>query len=223
MKFISLMAIDGLGTETQEYDQICNKTKNNLSINEVIFLTPNLTFKNDNFKVIYLDNPFSYCDLNVFMFQKLGNYITNSHCLIVQTDGFPINYDLWDDDYLNYDYIGAPWPKGMRWTGNEEVVGNGGFSLRSKKLYDITKRIEGFEQFHKNTLTNEDVTISVGIRKILEENNIKFAPVELARKFSIEIPIDENHKLKNCFGFHGKKYTQELKDINHELFARKQS
>jgi hypothetical protein len=48
--------------------------------------------------------------------------------------------------------------------------------------------------------------LSVVVRSQLEERGIRFAPVELARKFSVEIPIDENHILKNSCGFHGKRH-----------------
>lgn len=220
IKNIALTIVDGLGTETEQYQNIAKNILTNLNyfISEVLFLTPNKEYNNNEFNVKYIDI-LNYCDLNELLFQKLINYSDSEYFMVVQTDGFPINYNLWDDDFLNYDYIGAPWPSGMRWTGNSPVVGNGGFSIRSRKLYDMTNKISGFREFHKQSLTNEDVTISVVVRKMLEENGIKFAPVELAKKFSVEIPISEDHKLENCFGFHGKRYIEILKDKKHELFC----
>ena len=54
--------------------------------------------------------------------------------LIIQHDGFILNHKAWDNEFLNYDYIGAP----VYWMGNKLIeVGNGGFSLRSKKLLKI--------------------------------------------------------------------------------------
>ena len=35
--------------------------------------------------------------------------------LIVQDDGFIINKNLWDEEFLSYDYIGAPWPLDEKW------------------------------------------------------------------------------------------------------------
>ena len=48
--------------------------------------------------------------------------------LLGHTDVVPIGVpEAWTDDFFNYDYIGATWDDG--------VVGNGGFSWRSRKLY----------------------------------------------------------------------------------------
>jgi hypothetical protein len=48
--------------------------------------------------------------------------------LIIHADGFAVNSEAWTSEFLNYDYIGARWGDG--------IVGNGGFCLRSRKLYD---------------------------------------------------------------------------------------
>jgi Protein of unknown function (DUF5672) len=64
------------------------------------------------------------------MLSQLGQWITTSHLLCVQWDGFVLDAAQWSDVFLEYDYIGAPWyhfDDGMS-------VGNGGFSLRSSKL-----------------------------------------------------------------------------------------
>ena len=37
-------------------------------------------------------------------------HIQTSHCLLIQSDGFVLFPDKWDDSWLDYDYIGAPWP-----------------------------------------------------------------------------------------------------------------
>jgi len=63
-------------------------------------------------------------------------------CLLVQPDGFVINPDKWDNQFFEYDYIGAPWEQVPHsyldpW-GKPHRVGNGGFSFRSKKLLDVS-------------------------------------------------------------------------------------
>ena len=45
-----------------------------------------------------------------FMIYDLYRHIHTKYCLIVQRDGFITNAESWDDDFYNYDYIGAPWP-----------------------------------------------------------------------------------------------------------------
>jgi hypothetical protein len=48
------------------------------------------------------------------------------------------------DDFLQWDYIGAPWPKHKNDTPNG--VGNGGFSLRTRQcMLDVIDRVSIFD------------------------------------------------------------------------------
>ena len=69
-----------------------------------------------------------------FVLQELHKYIKTDFVLMVQWDGWVINPNAWQDAFLDYDYIGAVWP----WHPEGLRVGNGGFSLRSKKLLELT-------------------------------------------------------------------------------------
>jgi hypothetical protein len=76
-------------------------------------------------------------DYNYYCIYNLSKHIDTDYCLLIQPDGFVINPDKWDDDWFNYDYIGAPWSIAKDayldpW-GKGHRVGNGGFSFRSKK------------------------------------------------------------------------------------------
>jgi len=86
--------------------------------------------------------------------------------------------------------------------GNLIRVGNGGFSLRSKKLLSLPTELnlewKPYFGFH-----NEDGFFAVHNRHLLEDNGCKFAPVELAAEFSIEHNTAETLGVKS-FGFHGK-------------------
>src|SRR6266850_1256662 len=68
-------------------------------------------------------------DAQHFLWFNVPQYVKTSHILTIQWDGWVINPHLWNDDWLQYDYIGAPWDDGC--------VGNGGFSLRSKRLMTL--------------------------------------------------------------------------------------
>ena len=132
--------------------------------------------------------------------------------LVVQVDGFILNPSAWDNKFFEFDYIGAPWPH------LENRTGNGGFSLRSKKLNDALKDIFlniPEENYKSENLYQEDVYICINKRKILEEKyGIKFAPFEIASKFSVE---DRNYT--NQFGFHGKYVFNRLnKNLLKEYF-----
>lgn len=77
------------------------------------------------------------------MIKELNKYIETSYVLIIQYDGFILNPDAWTDEFLEYDYIGAPW-----WYTDDCNVGNGGFSLRSKKLLEILANDDSILETH---------------------------------------------------------------------------
>jgi len=83
------------------------------------------------------------------------------------------------------------------------TVGNGGFSLRSKRLLDLTRTVP-FDQLRLPTKV-EDVLICHFLFDALVTRAIKFASQSLAARFSIEAKLDRfGQSLDNVFGFHGK-------------------
>jgi hypothetical protein len=103
----------------------------------------------------------------------MHKYVDTSHALIVQYDGYVLNGAAWSDEFLKYDYIGALFnPAG--------IVGNGGFSLRSKRLMEIVAR-QDWQDFHP-----EDSCICIRHREFLEKCGLKFAPPEVAKRFAVE-------------------------------------
>jgi hypothetical protein len=143
----------------------------------------------DDIKGIRGDGSYSH-----FCVKELPKYIETDFCLVVQHDGFILNPDKWTDEFLNYDYIGAAWPDGYY----VNRVGNGGFSLRSKKFLDA-----GLDIFEKESIMeNEDLLICVTRYEDFIKRGIQYAPVDLAVQFSIEDMIPEI-KTMDTFGFHG--------------------
>jgi len=158
-----------------------------------------------------------------FAIAELDQYVDTPHALVIQYDGFILNPDAWSDEFLDYDYIGAPWlvhdwsiekfgfPPAAK---DQLLVGNGGFSLRSKKLISLLAQMskEGmFEKYHP-----EDVVICVEKRKKLEEQGILFAPIPVAKQFSFEAEDEENIMWDGQFGFHGLQWTDISKWLaNH--------
>jgi hypothetical protein len=137
-------------------------------------------------------------DYSELCLKHLWPYIDTDHFIIVQYDGFAVNGHAWDNAFLEVDYIGALWPWAHIPDGQR--VGNGGFSLRSKKLIhalrDPTVKMNKGIEFG----TNEDVVICRTYRRHLElSHGIKFATDELASKFSYE----QGNKLGATFGMHG--------------------
>lgn len=150
-----------------------------------------------------------------YMIYDLWRHVNTDHCLIVQADGYIIEPGLWSEEFLRYDYIGAPWRISKDayldpW-GNSIRVGNGGFSLRSKRLLevptivDIPWEINSTDFYnHMNAgLYSEDGNICVHNRHLFEAVGCVWAPLSLAMIFSREQRIPERQP-RRTFGFHKK-------------------
>lgn len=137
-----------------------------------------------------------------FMLYQLTNHIDTPFALVVQHDGYVLNPEKWTDEFLEYDYVGAPWPPETHYTprGVEVRVGNGGFSLRSKKLLDAFNVLNLPFTDNGTGFYHEDGQICNYYRKTLEDYGIKYAPAELAAQFSRELEVPES--VKDTFGFH---------------------
>jgi hypothetical protein len=126
------------------------------------------------------------------MLKGVNEHVNTSHALYVQWDGIAVDNKNWTDEFLKYDYIGAPWP----WKQEGVNVGNGGFSLRSKKL--LTACMDDRIQSTKDNWA-EDTLIADTHRSYLSGYyGIKYAPTNLAKQFSFELGTHEP-----SFGFHG--------------------
>jgi hypothetical protein len=148
-----------------------------------------------------------------FCLKKLDDYVDTDYCLTVQHDGFIVRPKLWTDEFLEYDYIGAPWPE--HW-GYVNRVGNGGFNLKSKKFISICKILCKDIDMQTNKIiergnisVNDDYISCITLYKEMLEQGIKYAPVELAARFSTERIARET--LEESFGFHEKftNFTRE--------------
>lgn len=154
-------------------------------------------------KLIWDEKCTSIDEWNRKIIQELPKYVDTTHALLVHADGYVIHPELWNDDWLQFDYIGAPWPLPQDdysyrdESGELQRVGNS-VSLRSKKLMDLVATREWKSYFGN---TNEDGFICCHNRKWLEAQGCKFAPLEVAINFSKEHEIPENKGL-NTFCFH---------------------
>lgn len=143
---------------------------------------------------IFIDKITSKTAYSHFIVKKLANYIQSEFVLIVQRDGFIVNVDKWTPEFLKYDYIGAPWDVSqLKSSTNPSFrVGNGGFSLRSRKLQEFLRDDPNIFEFHP-----EDVIICQKYREYLEDKGFTFAPLEIANQFCCE-----NYLWNNAFGQH---------------------
>jgi hypothetical protein len=133
------------------------------------------------------------------MVEKLDSVIDTDFVLTVQLDGYILHPDRWSDDFLNFDYVGAPWP----WHG---VCGNGGFSLRSKKFIHTASKLH-YQPYHPEySSCPEDFYMCIMAKNHFTYNKCLISDNETGIRFSFEHPIPEleQYTIKTSFGFHGK-------------------
>ena len=209
---ITLVCIEGTEKENNIRDAVnaLKISSSVLSFKEIIILSPTPPVElPDNIKY-YKINKLTWVEYNQFVVSELHKYINTEYCLLIQSDGFILNPHLWDDRFLEYDYIGHAFnfikcPFQIKGVDEQVVakkgvqglnrVGNGGFSFRSKKLLNATAEIP-----HKCE-KGEDAFICNDHYDFLVEKGIKFSPVEIADLFAKDYAEYNN----DTFGFHGNK------------------
>jgi hypothetical protein len=122
-----------------------------------------------------------------FVLKGMAPLVDTSHMLLIQWDGFVRDAQMWSDDFLACDYIGAPWVNGEL----AGQVGNGGFTLRSRRLLALLQQ----DRFTPHN--PEDACIAVTHRKALEAQGIRFADLGTAQRFACE-----RGPWRPAFGFH---------------------
>ena len=152
-------------------------------------------------KTVLIDNCESYSQYNSNVLFNLPTWFDSDFVLITQFDARIVNPLAWTNDFFDYDYAGAPWiwrimnPQYMNGSYDRNcLVGNGGFSLRSRRLCELLAKD------YKDKLPSgeaEDVFICQHFRNELESQGIKFAPYEVAERFSVE-----NQTYSGQFGAH---------------------
>lgn len=116
-------------------------------------------------------------------------FVGYNKCLIFQHDSGILRNNI--DDFLEYDYVGAPWTF-------QEHGGNGGLSLRNP--YCMQNICRDFP--YNPTMGNEDVYFC----NVMHNGGYgKLAPREVCSKFSVEVIYQED-----TFGYHAiDKYHNE--------------
>jgi hypothetical protein len=164
--------------------------------------------------------PGNLYSMSVDCISRLHLRVDSDRVLIVQNDGFPLRSGL--DGFLgNYDYIGAPWAFGKDdlitrlLLRHRYDVGNGGFSLRSKRLCEMSAWY--YQRKYKLIpycyLLTEDYFVCKTLPSFEKRyrETIRIAPPEVAAAFSLEDNIDLHQSLHvQPFGFHGASAFQQL-------------
>ncbi|MGB7035518.1 MAG: DUF5672 family protein [Xanthobacteraceae bacterium] len=125
-----------------------------------------------------------------FMTYEVPRHIKTSHALFIQWDSWIVDPLMWRPQFLDCDYIGAPW-----WYRDGLNVGNSGFCIRSKALIE-------FLAAHPDEFplaSPEDEVLCRVYRPRLPQ--FKWADEVLAHEFSFE--RSRAGLGARSFGFHG--------------------
>jgi hypothetical protein len=222
---ITLIGIDGVGTD-QSILKALKYSKQFFPNAKAKFLSSGHHDQIDsNIEHIRIQD-LNYDDFSVFCLTKMHEFIDTTHMLYCHGDGFVTNPEKWNPDFLKYDYIGAPWPKNnlayscYRWpivkkayeeSSGRYRIGNGGFSLRTKKLMKEVSSLYKDEYFK----IPEDLVVSIILRKELENKEFKFVDdILFAGSFSCEAVNVDGYILSsnNSLGFHcGETHRDKVK------------
>jgi len=224
---VTLLAVTSV--EIEQHQISLKISSQNIEFRAVKLLSSSLPEKKYSDIEYVSVTPMGMSDQNRFLMKDLYKYFETSHCLYVEADSFVVNADLWKEEFLEFDYIGAPWPNKIEINPNlkkegsfvynpnipesvnenlilnmkENCVGNGGFSLRSRKLLKTVAKIN-YDSL-KFPIKNEDVIVCHYLYKEMIDKGIRFAPPKLAAQFSME---DANHlygqDVNSVFGFHSR-------------------
>ena len=130
-----------------------------------------------------------------FYYMDAGCAAKTSHVLQMEWDAGLRDVNCWTDEFLNFDYIGAPWV----WAGGQRhSVGNGGFILLSKRMC---------EHVHANrnsfNIRTDVEYAQVNRIRLEKEIGAKWAPEDVAIRFSYEHYYGGHRKdSKPSFGYH---------------------
>lgn len=131
----------------------------------------------------------SIADYSHFCLRVMPGLVETPFVLVIQWDGYVVDPSAWANVFKKYDYVGAVIHHKL---GN--FVGNGGFSLRSRKLLKALPALPLSGDLH------EDEVIGRVFKKTLEQDfGIRFAPERIAERFSYE----DHFPGRSTFGFHG--------------------
>lgn len=156
-------------------------------------------------KLIWDESITSIDDWNKKIVYDLWRYVTTDFALLIHADGYVTDPQAWRDEFLLYDYVGAPWPLptddySYRTPSGELVRVGNSVSLRSKQLLGLPYLLDlPWQSFYGNT--NEDGFLCVHNKELFEKHGIKYAPLDVAKYFSKEHELPENAGL-STFAFH---------------------
>ena len=158
---------------------------------KVKFLTDIKAYNpNFPFEIVKIPKISSKQEYSKFIIKELDKYFDTDYVMVIQHDGYVLDGSKWDDSFLDADYIGSPWLE-----AGDDAVGNGGVSIRSKKLQNALAT-DDFIQY----TDPEDNCICKYYKPYLQEKyGITYAKEDVAEHFGYEL----REPIYPTFAFHG--------------------
>ena len=192
------------------YEYVCNfssKISNNIKIIKLNY--DNLTHNQYN---------------NFMLSNEIWDLLIGEKILIYQEDSCIFKNNI--DDFLNYDYIGAPFGPSCVMPIN---VGNGGFSLRSKSV--MKKSLEICNPANFNTTSSmvnnyrrhcnlEMFPEDIYYPQVIQDNALGIvAPVNVASNFSSEHTYNANSLGMHCLWFCNRQWKNVINDYFKQMYS----
>ena len=149
----------------------------------------------DATKVIRIPKLSCVEEYNELLLTNAWKHIRTDFFQIIQWDGHVITPNAFRPNFLEFDYIGAVWPH-----HKTRRVGNGGFSLRSKRLMETVEGLlPGVSDWQQ--IPEDDLICRTLGERLEQDHGIRFADIAMANAYSVEWDFDEFGPAP--FGFHG--------------------
>ncbi len=168
--------------------------------------------------------------MNIDCVETLHTRFDTEFAMIVQSDGFPLRSGL--KAFVGpYDYIGAPWGRASWYTNllfphPRYCVGNGGFTVRSKRLCELASQV--YRKYGRRLPYSYFVADDVFYCKTLPRFNrtcrrtMRYAPPDVAGRFSFEANLDFYASENDMpLGFHSARgFERILRDFGARIDAQ---
>jgi hypothetical protein len=130
-------------------------------------------------------------DAGRFYYSEAACNLRTPYGLFMEWDAGIFNPGKWTEEFLAYDYIGAPWN-----TREATKVGNGGFTIMSERFakYLCT------DHARKHSPVYTDMDVCRTQYPAFTQAGFTYAPFDVAHDFSWELV---KPKSPNTFGYHG--------------------
>ena len=184
---VTLVIID---TESYELGlRAVNQSVSKYPFQEVLIFSDD-TSKWGNYSVNVIPKMTQIHEFNQFIIKELPKYLETDFFLVIQFDGFILNASEFRPEFFNFDYIGAPW-----YFFKTHNVGNGGFSLRSRRLAEAVAEF----RYDPHRWPEDAFICRKNEWRLRSFYNCRIADEKLASHFSVENQI----RPFPTFGFHG--------------------